>query len=309
MVPFKKFKDEVERRFISFIPAEYVDSKVLFLPVDDHLRVIDGLCLWIERLKMAPIVFIEDMYKEYHTIGDIDETLKRTAASMVECFQTLSCDSTKEFTVENLIFSLVNTEWNKEMLEGIPHREFLDLSVIYKVLVKKDTRCYTVLLTNDLMKIFGLDISEEELFDAAMKNTRRLLPISIESFRDSYLEKRGLRMVPQAVFDEDKDLDFNNFYACLEITTEQNFNGAVALIYEDILLRIANKIGSYYLLPSSTEEILIYVGKGIIPQNLNKKVKDINWYMDKKIRLSDHVYFFNHEKGCVEPTYKKLDLI
>ena len=36
---------------------------------------------------------------------------------------------------EKIVFQLINTEQNKTFLEQVPHREFQDLSIVYKVKV------------------------------------------------------------------------------------------------------------------------------------------------------------------------------
>lgn len=84
---------------------------------------------------------------------------------------------------EHVIFQLVNTEQNKEMLANMPHREFKDLSIIYKVVLKMtDEGWYSTAVTNKYAEHEG--ITEPDLFKCAAKNTKELFPPVIKSMAD-----------------------------------------------------------------------------------------------------------------------------
>ena len=66
---------------------------------------------------------------------------------------------------------LINYEMNKELLEQVPHVSFLDLAVVFVVVLERDyDKCYpSILIKNNHMGLWN--ISTMELFDIAMKNT------------------------------------------------------------------------------------------------------------------------------------------
>ena len=47
-------------------------------------------------------------------------------------------DSIMRDANEKIVFQLINTEQNKTFLELVPHREFQDLSIVYKVIISAD---------------------------------------------------------------------------------------------------------------------------------------------------------------------------
>ena len=58
--------------------------------------------------------------------------------------------------------SLVNTEQNREMLGYMPHREFEDLSIIYKYVIDTGNPVESVPVTVEMAERIGM--GEEELF-------------------------------------------------------------------------------------------------------------------------------------------------
>ena len=85
-----------------------------------------------------------DVYKrQYQNCGDLEETLMAACDLMAMEFaktpQVVDVDSLYKDADEKVVFQLINTEQNKSFLEQVPHREFQDLSIIYKLVVNADT--------------------------------------------------------------------------------------------------------------------------------------------------------------------------
>ena len=84
---------------------------------------------------------------------------------------------------DNIVFQLVNTEQNKEMLRDMPNRSFQDLSIIYRWIVKTDVEgIQSTVIHNSLAEKLG--ISEEQMFKLAVENTRRIFPPTVKSMND-----------------------------------------------------------------------------------------------------------------------------
>ncbi len=67
---------------------------------------------------------------------------------------------------------LINAEQNKELLEKIPHRIFMDLAVVYYAVARDHEQedIGTILLYNEHMEMWGQN--EENLYQTAMINMR-----------------------------------------------------------------------------------------------------------------------------------------
>ena len=72
---------------------------------------------------------------------------------------------------ENVICKLIHTDSNAQLLQRVPHKTFLDLSVIYYLdggELKDKSERMTILITNDILKMIPL--REEKLYELALKN-------------------------------------------------------------------------------------------------------------------------------------------
>ena len=56
---------------------------------------------------------------------------------------------------DNIVFQLVNTEQNREMLADVPHREYQDLSVIYRWVVKVEMALTSFISARSIIRISG----------------------------------------------------------------------------------------------------------------------------------------------------------
>lgn len=72
----------------------------------------------------------------------------------------------KKSILENVRYSLVNKKWNEAELNSYPHKEYLDLAVVYEV--RNKNASMGLKITNDIMQNFG--ITFEELDEAANNN-------------------------------------------------------------------------------------------------------------------------------------------
>ena len=69
---------------------------------------------------------------------------------------------------DRIIFRLINTEKNKELLLDVPHREFLDLSLVFAVLVEADNDGTAVMLIKDL-HMRQWKVTKEQLWNVAKR--------------------------------------------------------------------------------------------------------------------------------------------
>lgn len=128
------------------------------------------------------------------------------------------------------------------------------LALIYKVLVSsEDAGTATITIHNDHLAFW--DMTVEEVHELAMKNTRELLPVTVQSMNEVMREmfsRDGMdEEMLEALF-EDRPADEQMFV----ISNESKVNGAASIFYEDVLTDLAAKMGTdLYVLPSSKQSI------------------------------------------------------
>lgn len=183
----------------------------------------------------------------------------------------------------NIIFQLVNTEWNKDLISKVPHRTFMDLSIIY-VYVPDGILNYKNVHIVSEAEAAENGLTEQELFVRAYENTRRILPPLITSL-GKLLEDLGVVDSASTCPEVSNDV--------LVISNAVGFFGAASIIYEYELYEISCKFKSdLYILPSSLHECLIVPVKVFEnPHELTNMVRAVNEEKVEPVdRLSNDVY-------------------
>ncbi len=93
------------------------------------------------------------------------------------------------------------------------------------------------------------------------------------------------------------------------LTNEKGFLGASVLTRTDVLCELYNKVGDYYILPSSIHEILavpVNACEDGMTDALEDMVRSVNQtQVAQKDQLSDNVYFFDGKKISMAREHSK----
>ena len=133
-----------------------------------------------------------------------------------------------------------------------------------------------------------LGMNEEELFEVALANTKRIMIPTIRTMWEVMRDVFGANGMPGEI-PEDKQ-----FYV---ISNAKNINGAGSIVYEEKLYEIAEKIGTdIYILPSSVHEVIAVSAELGSHEALSEMVREINGtQVAEEERLSDHVYIYKKD--------------
>lgn len=102
--------------------------------------VLKGITMMQENNNITPTIYLNNLYDDYKTgitsidnvIDDVISTYNRNKIShRVDMQYLLDYEHIKH----KIVYKLVNTEKNSELLKDVPHKEFLDLSIIFKCLI------------------------------------------------------------------------------------------------------------------------------------------------------------------------------
>ena len=144
MMNYEIFKEVVKEKFMDYMPDNFKGMELVVMPVEKVNMTYDGISIRGKDTNISPTIYINDMYKKYQNCGDLEETLMAAGDLMIRALAqkppVVDADSLYRDANEKVVFQLVNTEQNRSFLEQVPHREFQDLSIIYKVVVNVDDR-------------------------------------------------------------------------------------------------------------------------------------------------------------------------
>ena len=198
--------------------------------------------------------------------------------------------ATIEEPEDHIVFQVVNTEKNQDMLKKAPHRRFLDLSIIYAL--TNEFGQFLMLVTDQIAETHGW--SEEQLFQMAMRNTKLLFPFKVMRMC-SFLFENSMELFGVLPYEDDIYEPGPDDEEMWVLTNEQKVNGCTVLLYEELFHKLAERLGSdLYLLPSSRHEIFAVSSKvaewaprsSIVPE-VNEEV------VDEEDFLSDSVYRYD----------------
>lgn len=273
---YQEFKAEVLEKFMSYMPGELKGMTLVTVKSMKTNEEVDGIYIKEiqEQKNMAPTLYINIMYRNYmNEDKNFEKVMQEAAEAMVEAIEDMPQFKKPTFgaeSYENIIFFLVNAKQNEKMLEQMPHRKFLDLAIVYRLIVGENTATN---INHVLAKL--LDLSEEELYKIALKNTQAKMKSKV------MLIGPGL----------------------LIMTNEIILLGAATMLYDGALQEVAENINSdLYVLPSSIHEIVIYPTEGgMTPEELAEMVQSVNENnVDMQERLSNQVYKYSRETRQLE---------
>lgn len=295
---YENFKEVVVREFTNYLPEQYRDMELHIASCDKVNRKLDGITLISNGASKgaSPTIYINDMYNDYLLTEDLQKVLEDAAALMETTFAKLSVVDGLDFknAKDNIVFQVINTTQNQDMLKNMPHREFLDLSIIYRWIVATDEDgIQSTIINNSVAR--RLEMNEEQLFRCAVENTRRLLPPTVRSINDILCEMITKNDMPEAMFEMlDAAPADKMMYV---ISNDRGINGAASMLYEDNLHSLAENLGTdLYILPSSVHECIAVSANLGDPYELAAMVNEINMSevaLDE--RLSNQVYHYNKD--------------
>lgn len=298
MMDYEIFKEVVKGSFLSYMPENYQGMEVRIDPVEKVNRKLDGLSLLSknEKTMLSPTLYISDMYEKYLRTGDLQATMREAAEAMDAVFREAEVPPLDINTAkDNIIFQLVNTIQNEDMLKNLPHREFQDLSIIYRWVVRVEQKgLSSVVINHNVAESLGM--GEEQLFKAAAENTRRILPPVVQSMNEVMRDMFVADGMPKELADlmiGEQEPEMTMWV----ISNERKIDGAVSMLYEDKLHKLAEGVGTdLYILPSSVHEVIAVSVEMGEPEELARMVAEINMdQVDLSERLSNQVYHYDKD--------------
>lgn len=170
-----------------------------------------------------------------------------------------------------VILTLINTEKNQNMLSYVPHREYYEFSIVYRIIVHEDEEATTSgIVTNEMLEKAGY--TEEELYKFAYENTR-------------------------------KDVNISKMFGMYVLTTKRGMYGAASILFPEMIKEIADHYGcDLYLIPSSTCEwmavpVRTISGSGGAAE-VNEMIREANSVaVEEEEILGERCYYYDYKTG------------
>lgn len=264
---------------------------------------LTGIAVVKEEADIGPCVYLDEFYREHESDGmrfdEIVDEVYQLIVKNEEEAPDFDISGFKRWEVvrENVYAKLINAEQNKELLEKIPHRNFMDLAVVYYAVARDHAQkdIGTILIYTGHMEMWGQE--EENLYQTAMMNMRTDGEAALVS-----IENIIRRVLPN----EDISLGLGGHRRDISmyiLTNSRKRFGAAEILDKKTLRMIADEVGDgFIVLPSSVHETIILPPKDEKEYGMLKgMVREVNdTQVDIEERLSYHVYMYSRDEEVLK---------
>lgn len=270
----------------------------------DSVRKNNDICLSSLSINrpdsnISPVIYLEPFYHEMIKQG---KKLVDVAKEILHVYKEHEVD--EKFDLEQIMdyenvktrlkFGLINTKMNKHFLSEVPHREFLDLSIIYRIVLNcRNEGEGSITVKHGQMAAWG--VTEQTLFEQACTNRKDADEIIVTDMRELLRE----------FWEEDPidDMDGSMGNRMYVAGTKNRMHGAVAMLDREVMHKAEEMVGKdFMILPSSVHELILIpsVDGEDEEKQLSEMVKTVNrtLVLEHEI-LSDHVYRYHSETGNI----------
>lgn len=265
--------------------------------VVQKVQKLDGnktaICIREKGSDIGVNIYPEQFEAEATTVGEITGKVIEIFEKEKENIARLKGVAKEiEGKIKNLDVHAKLVPHNDVFLSGKATRDFLDMSIVYYVLVgETNGGAETCTITTAMCEAYG--VTEEELFKGALDN-----------ITEDIVAHRNLSDVLTAFgFHINGVKNPEEIFEPMTVLTNKNYNfGAAMIIKEEVLEKAMERMhtGELIILPSSIHEVLVINENGIDKDvaSLKEMVKAVNYTGVKPSEiLSYNVYKYNKRDG------------
>ncbi len=302
MMSFEEFTENVVKEIRAKVGGAFQIKEHNVIKNNNVKRA--GIAVMKNEEDIGPCVYLDEFYREYESdgmrFGEIVDEVCRLILKHADD-DALDFDISEfkrwETVRENVYPKLINAEQNKELLEKIPHRIFMDLAVVYYAVARDHARedIGTILIYNGHMEMWGQE--EENLYQTAMMNMRADGEADLAT-----IETVIKRIAPEITFPSvpcNVPWDTRMYI----LTNCRKRFGAAEILDKKTLRMIADKVGDgFIVLPSSVHETIVLPPRDETEYEwLAAQVREVNdTQVDIEERLSYHVYMYSRDEEALQ---------
>lgn len=256
--------------------------------------VLRGITLMQDDSNISPTIYLNPYYDAYEngdtTLGTvIDEVIDTYERNKINRSIDMKFFLNYETVRSRIIFKLVNTEKNRELLRDVPYIPFHDLSIVFQCLVSEERfGNASILIHNVHLQLWK--VNARELYECALENTPLLQGYELADMNTVLEEMKALGGI-----DDEEIEDMQQEVPMYVLSNKSRINGASCILYKDILKDFAMVVDKdLYVLPSSIHEVILLPSDGTQEsEQLKEMVREINQsQVEKEEVLSDSVYYY-----------------
>lgn len=300
MMSFEEFTEDVLKEIRMKMGDAYQIRKRDMVKNNDVK--LTGIEVIKEEANIGPCVYLDEFYRRYGSDGmRLDEIVDEVHRLILKHEEDtpdvdLSGFRNWETVREDIYPKLVNARQSKELLEKIPHRNFMDLAVVYYAVARDHEQkdIGTILIYNGHMEMWGQE--EDNLYQTAMMNM----------CADGEADFTDIRTIAECIMGisfPEKDGNDSRDTDMYVLTNQCRRFGAAEILDKKTLRMVADQVGDgFIVLPSSVHETIVLPSKEEAEYGrLADMVQAVNDTMvEAEERLSNHVYVYSRDEEMLK---------
>ncbi len=269
--------------------------------VDTNVEKDNGACyvgMSIGKVgeRIAPQIYIRRYWQSFRDGATIDEIIKSVIGDYENAMLDFDADQISflydwQEAKRHLSVKLLSKKMNEHRLKDIVYEDFCDLVAIAMLHVDyRKNSIKSIRVTNDMLDRWG--VTKEEVMILARKNAEQHLPAQMNRLCD-YIEH---------LLDNDEQTYLSEASKRLQVlTNEMAIHGAVVMLYDSFMKSVYERIGEFYILPSSIHEVIVTPVDRETPLWMwQKLVQDVNSrFVRTEEVLSNSIYVYDGERVCL----------
>lgn len=316
MMNMKEFSAYVKENIKDYLPPSYANAHIRFQEVvKSDVKTYQGVSIVRPDEKISPLIYLDQLYKEYQMGRDIDEIVGDIADLQIkhEVTPEEKNNVNKLFDYnqvrDKLQIQMCDTKASKNRIKGLVTSERSDLYATYHVVLSiEGSTQNSIAVTPALLDLWG--ISKEQLHRDALNSELNRTPI----FSDLFYMMNGVLLgtdIPNYLLGMDvKKPRFGAEIYCL--TNIYDFHGANLIMQDELMTQIADILETnFFILPSSCHELMIVPDRGSVEiDELFSMVRDVNRMENtSEDWLSDEIQYYDKEAGIIENAHRRFAML
>ena len=300
---YKEFAGAVEKQMNQRMEGGVHTS--LYTAVKNNGKERTGILIETPGVNISPTIYLEEYYEGYikgRPIGQIvDEIMDFYNGIKKE--ESWNCEEIRSYegVKDRIVFKLINTAKNRRFLSTVPNRTFLDLSIVFYVLLEV-TEEGTAAMTVSNSHAEQWKVCADILWADAVRNVRKLLPAEFVTMNHALQEMLGENTDDDGIKGTENLLlgnarERDGMYI---LSNKLKSYGAACIAYPHIMEMIGEILQrDYYVLPSSVHEVIIVpFSPGLDSRELDEMIREINiTQVEEEEVLSSHAYLYERRMG------------
>ena len=294
-ISFDGFCDYMRIAIGQNLGSEYIVSDKETMGYNDCKR--RGLVIKASSINIAPIFYLDELYDDYtsdlKSLDEIEDGII-TAYYLNAMHTNFEVDLLSDWKLakDQIVMRLINYENNKSLLEDVPYILWNDLAIVFLCMIDEDNNgIMTTLIDKSQLEKWG--VTDNELWEKARENTRRLFPPVLHPMNEILLSN-------DVMFDEDIEKVCRDAKMYV-LGNKRNISGAVTMLYEDVLEEVSRTLkNDLVIIPSSIHELIIIPNENSDYEALKGMVAEVNEIVvNPRERLSNNIYIYSMETKTI----------